>query len=70
MNYSTYQGSHVQKTGISLWWDDFPHINVSSHFAGTFLFIKYMCDIFKNCRKAFSGKRNRNGSQINEPVEQ
>ena len=28
-----------------------------------------MCDIFKNCRKAFDKKCNRNGSQINELVE-
>ena len=24
-----------------------------------------MCDIFKECRKAFNKKRNKNGSQIN-----
>ena len=47
----------------------FPHINVSFHFAGTFSFIKCMCDIFKNYRKAFDKKCNRNGSQINELVE-
>ena len=29
-----------------------------------------MCDIFKGCRKAFGEKRNTNGSQINELVEQ
>ena len=29
-----------------------------------------MCNIFKQCRKAFDEKRNRNGSQINELVEQ
>ena len=48
----------------------FPHVNVSSRFDGTFLFIKYMCDIFNDCRKAFDEKCNRNGSQINELVEQ
>ena len=47
----------------------FPHINVSFHFAGTFSFIKCMCDIFKNYRKAFDKKCNRNGRQINELVE-
>ena len=29
-----------------------------------------MNDIFKDCRKTFDKKRNRNGSQINELVEQ
>ena len=32
--------------------------------------MKYMCDISKDYRKAFDEKRNRNGSQINELVEQ
>ena len=48
----------------------YPHINVSSLFTGTRLFIKCMNDIFKDCRKTFDKKRNRNGSQINELVEQ
>ena len=48
----------------------FPHLQVSSCFARTFLFIKCLCDIFKDCRHAFDEKRNRNGSQINLLVEQ
>ena len=48
----------------------FPHVNVSSRPAGTFSFIKYMCDIFKDCRKAFEEKGNKNRSQINELVTQ
>ena len=28
-----------------------------------------MCDIFKDCRKAFDEKRDKNRSQINELVE-
>ena len=53
INSSTSQGSHFHKTGISLWWGVFSHINVSSRFAGTFLFMKSMGDIFKDCRQAF-----------------
>ena len=47
----------------------FSHINVSSRFAGTLLSIKCMCDIFKDCRKAFDEKFDKNRSQINEQVE-
>ena len=60
INSPAKQGSHVYKTGISLWW------NVSSRFAGTFLFLKCMNDIFKNYRKAFVEKRNRNGSLVEQ----
>ena len=47
----------------------FSHINVSTRFAGTFLFIKCMCDIFKKSRKVFDEKLNRDGIQINKLVE-
>ena len=50
----------IKPTGISLWWD------VWSRFAGTFLFIKCICDILKDYRKAFDEKRNNNRSQIND----
>ena len=60
INSPAKQGSHVYKTGISLWCD------VSSRFAGTFLFLKCMNDIFKNYRKTFVEKRNRNGSLVEQ----
>ena len=60
INYPTYQISHVHKTGTSLCWGVFSHVNVSSRFAGTVLFIKYLCDIFKDCTKAFEEKRIKN----------
>ena len=69
INSTTSQGSHFHKTGISLWWGVFSHINVSSRFAGKFLFMKSMSDIFKDCRQAFGEKRNKNRSQMNELVE-
>ena len=69
INSSTSQGSHFHKTGMSLWWGVFPNINVSSRFAGTFLFMKSMGDIFKDSRQAFGEKRNKNRSQMNELVE-
>ena len=47
----------------------FSHTSVSSRFAGTCLIIKCRCDIFKEWRKAFNETRNKNGSQINDLVE-
>ena len=71
INYLTLQGSHVHKTGISLWWDVFfPIWTFHPVLQGRFC-LQSTCVIFlKNCRKAFGGKRNKNGSQINELVEQ
>ena len=47
----------------------FSNINVSPSFARTFLSIKYMCHIFKDCRKAFDEKRDKNRRQIKDLVE-
>ena len=41
----------------------FSHINISSCFAGMFLFIKCMCNIFKDCSKTFNEKHDQNKSQ-------
>ena len=47
----------------------FSHVNVSFRFAGTFLFIRSICDIFKYSRNAFDEKHNKNRNQINELIE-
>ena len=47
----------------------FSHINVSFRFAGTFLFIRSMYDIFKYSRNAFDEKHNKNRNQINNLIE-
>ena len=61
-------GFHFYKTGISLWCDVFSHIKIQSRLART-LFVKCMCDISKDCKKAFHEKRIKNISQINELIE-
>ena len=65
----TYQRPTFIKAGSHFAGTFYPHINVSSLFTETLLFIKCLNDIFKDCRKAFDKKRNRNGNQINELVE-
>ena len=45
INFPTQQGFHFCKARILLWWDYFSHVNILSHFAGTFLLLKSMCNI-------------------------
>ena len=55
----------AQKPGISLWWDAFSPYKRFISLCGDVFVYKCMCDIFKDCRKTFDEKINRNGSQIN-----
>ena len=69
INYPTYRDLTFIKPGSCFSGAFFSHMNFSSRFTRSLMFIKSMCDIFKDCRKAFVEKRNKNRSQFNKLVE-